>query len=156
LETDLVGRCGIYCGACGVYRACVDGGEYREHVIREWAIPGEKLRCRGCQALTPDCWGSGCETVRCLDSKGYRFCHECAAFMGRSCRRYEEVAAKYLGRGQDIRAALDRIRAGDADVWLREQRERWRCPSCGRRISWFPGRCFGCGEAVNIKITPRE
>jgi len=60
-DRNLAGRCGIYCGACGIYRAYVDGGEYLEYVSRNWNIPKERVHCNGCQALTPECWGSGCE-----------------------------------------------------------------------------------------------
>jgi len=147
-DMAIVGRCGLYCGACGVYRAYKDGGGYLEYVVESWKIPEEKLRCEGCQALTPDCWGTGCEIMDCLEENGYAYCYECESFKGRSCERYEGVASRYLGRGQDIREALLRVQAGEAEEWLEEQDRRWRCPSCGRPVSWHAHRCFGCGARL--------
>lgn len=153
VDTALAGRCGIYCGACGVYRAHRDGGEYLEHVMESWCIPREKMRCNGCGALTPECWGTGCETVKCLDGRGYRYCYECAAFDDRSCERYEEIARKYLGRGEDIRAALLDIKSSRTREWLEEQERRWRYPYCGEPVSWFGDRCFKCGNILEKKST---
>lgn len=148
VDRNLAGRCGLYCGACGIYRAYVDGGEYLEYVSKNWNIPKERIRCNGCQALTPECSGSGCERVKCLNSKNYRFCHQCESFKDHSCDLFEKVASRYLERGQDIREALRRIAAGEMDEWLEEQDKRWRCPSCGQPISWYGDRCFKCGKLI--------
>ena len=50
VNTALAGRCGIYCGACGVYRAYRDGGEYLEHVVERGVSRGR--RC-GATAAAP-------------------------------------------------------------------------------------------------------
>jgi hypothetical protein len=148
VDVSLVGRCGLYCGACGIYRAYQDNGAFLEYVSKSWNIPKEKIHCNGCMALTPECSGSGCERVRCLDSKGYKFCFECPSFKERSCEKYEKLASRYLERGEDMRASLIRIEMGEVNVWLEEQDKRWRCPSCGHPISWFGGKCFNCGKPL--------
>jgi len=148
VDVSLVGRCGLYCGACGIYRAYQDNGVFLEYVSKSWSIPKEKIHCNGCMALTPECWGSGCERVRCLDGKGYKFCFECPSFEERSCEKYEKLASRYLERGEDMRASLIRIGMGEVNVWLEEQDKRWRCPSCGHPISWFGGKCFNCGKPL--------
>jgi len=146
----LVGRCGLYCGACGIYRAYKDDGDYLDMVSKSWDMPKGKIRCEGCQALTPRCWGTGCERVKCLDDKGYEFCYECEKFENRSCEKYEYIASRYLERGEDVRESLRRIKLGETDQWLEEQEMRWRCLSCGHPISWYGEKCFKCGAQIRV------
>jgi len=148
VDGALVGRCGLYCGACSIYRAYMDGGEYLEVLAGRWKLPKEKIRCNGCQALTPDCWGFECEIKRCLDEKGYDFCFEYDEFEANSCERYEKLAARYLKRGEDVRDSLKGIKAGETERWLEEQEKRWRCPSCGKPISVHADKCYSCGEPL--------
>ncbi|NIU39053.1 DUF3795 domain-containing protein, partial [Candidatus Bathyarchaeota archaeon] len=78
VDRNLIGRCGLYCGACGIYRAYRDGGAYRERLASAFKCPPQKVRCQGCQALTPECWGNDCKIVKCLNVKGLQFCYECS------------------------------------------------------------------------------
>ncbi|MBS7619361.1 DUF3795 domain-containing protein [Candidatus Bathyarchaeota archaeon] len=142
---SLVGRCGLYCGTCGVYRGYRDGGELLEQLAEKWNIPKEKFRCEGCGSLTQKCWGFGCEIVKCLNYKGYQLCHECEAFDDKRCDRYESIAERYLKRGEDIRKSLMRIKNGETLQWLDEQDRLWRCPSCGSPISIHAEKCYRCG-----------
>jgi len=41
-----------------------------------------------------------------------------------------------------------RMRAGEAEEWLREQDAKWRCPSCGKPTSWYEERCHRCGGKI--------
>ena len=150
VNLGLVGRCGLYCGTCGIYRGYKDGGVLLEQMAERWNIPREKIRCNGCSALTPDCWGMGCEIIKCLDSKGYKFCFECTAFDDRTCEKYEKIAARYLKRGEDIRESLVRINVGEAEEWLEEQDKRWRCSSCGEPVSVHAEKCYNCGASWRL------
>jgi len=130
-ETDLVGRCGLYCGACSVYRAYKDDGEYLNRLAEHLKCPPEKVRCEGCQVLTKECWGNECKIVQCLNSKGFNFCYECPQFEDNSCEKYERLAKGYLEEDNvDIRANMARIKLGQAEAWLKESRERFKCPYC--------------------------
>jgi len=62
---DLVGRCGLYCGACSIYRAYKDNGEYLKRIATRFKCSPEKVRCEGCQILTPEFWGNDCKIVQC-------------------------------------------------------------------------------------------
>jgi hypothetical protein len=151
-EQNLVGRCGLYCGACGIYRAYKDGGEYRHRLANFFKCPPEKVRCEGCQALTATCWGNECEMVKCLNAKGLQFCYECSDFEGHTCERFEKFSKDYLRDDLvDLRANLARIKAGDVDEWLKESEDRFRCFHCGKPLptSSFRKKCYHCGEELS-------
>lgn len=38
-DEDLVGRCGLYCGVCTIYRAHKDDGEYPMRVVNYFKCP---------------------------------------------------------------------------------------------------------------------
>jgi len=145
-EINLIGRCGLYCGACTIYRAYKDDGDYRSRVATFFKCPPEKVRCEGCQALTSECWGKDCEIVQCTESKGFGFCYECPEFDSRSCMKFEDLAKRYIEDGVDVRAHLDRIKSGQVDARLRESRERFRCPSCGKPLPEGRKNCYHCGK----------
>jgi len=98
----LVGRCGLYCGACGIYRAYKDDGELLKNILRCFKCPPEKVRCEGCMALTSQCWGNDCGIVQCLKIKGLDFCYECREYESMSCEKFEKLAKSYLSSGVNL------------------------------------------------------
>jgi len=152
VDGNLVGRCGLYCGACGIYRAYRDGGEYRQRLAAFFKCPPEKVRCEGCQALTPECWGNDCEMVKCLNAKGLKFCYECPDYEKHTCQKYEKFSEEYLKDDDvDLRANLARIKAGDVEEWLKESAEKFRCPYCGKPLPTksFGKKCYHCGKELS-------
>jgi hypothetical protein len=63
---NLVGRCGIYCGACPVYLGARGNDEAAKYALEQWKVGEDQLRCEGCQGLTPDCFGNGCGYRECM------------------------------------------------------------------------------------------
>lgn len=149
-NTNLVGRCGLYCGACAVYRAYKDGGEYLKEFAEEAKCPLEKVRCEGCGALTAECWGNDCEIVQCSRSRGFEFCYQCDRYEDGSCEKFGKLAARYLKSGVDLRANLERIEKGAVEEWLRECEEKYKCPSCGKLLTIWARKekCYHCN--VNL------
>jgi len=146
-EIDLVGRCGLYCGACSIYRAYKDGDEYRKKLAEFFKCPPEKVRCEGCQVLTSECWGNDCKIVRCLSSKGFNFCYECPQFDDKSCEKFEKLAKGYLEEDNvDLRANLAIIKSGQVKAWLKERIERFKCPYCGKPLPTGSKKCYHCGK----------
>ena len=146
-DRNLVGRCGLYCGACSIYRAQRDDGEYLKRVAAFFKCPPEKVKCEGCMALADDSWRHDCRIVQCLRQKGIDFCYQCPEYIDRSCSRFEELAKGYLTDDQvDIRANLERIKKGGTVEWLLECETKYRCPSCGRPLSLGSRtkRCYHC------------
>jgi hypothetical protein len=148
MDRTLVGRCGLYCGACEIYRASRDGGPLRGRIARHFGIKPEQVRCEGCRGLTPDSWGYDCRIVQCLSAKGLDSCYRCGEYAAGGCEEYEELAQRYSRRGVDLRANLAAIATERVEEWLGEQEERWRCPSCGGPISCHEDRCHHCGAPL--------
>ena len=141
----LTGRCGLYCGACSVYRAQRDDGEYLKGLAERFNCPPEKVRCEGCGALTPECWGYDCGIVQCSVAKGYRFCHECGEFEDRTCDKYEKLDKGYLENDNvDIRKNLETIKSGNINEWLKLSTERFRCPNCLGPLPTGATQCHNC------------
>ena len=149
-EADLVGRCGLYCGACSIYRAYKDNGEYRDRVARFFKCPPEKVRCEGCQALTSECWGNDCTIVQCLKGKSLEFCHQCSEYKKDSCEKFGKLAQRYSKVGVNVRSNLERIRNGETEEWLRESEEKFKCQSCGKPLPVYgiKEKCYHCGAEL--------
>jgi len=152
VHKSLVGRCGLYCGACGIYRAYKDDGEYLERLARHFNCPPEKVRCEGCMALTSECWGYDCRIVQCLRDKGLELCYQCGQYESGDCEKFEKLAKPYLEEdGVDLRANLGRIRRGEVEEWLRESEEKYKCPACGKPLSVgaIRKKCYHCGTDLS-------
>jgi hypothetical protein len=44
---------------------------------------------------------------------------------------------------------LDDIRTTGPARWLEQQRQRWSCPNCGARCSWYDRKCVMCGAQLH-------
>jgi len=152
LESSLIGRCGLYCGACSIYRAYKDDGEYLKRVAAYFKCPPEKVRCEGCQALTPECWGNDCKIVQCTKAKGVSFCYECPQFDDRSCEEFEDLAKRYMEDNVDVRANLLRVKTGQVEALVRESKERFRCEYCAKPLPEGSKKCYHCGKTFENMI----
>jgi hypothetical protein len=38
--------------------------------------------------------------------------------------------------------------------WTRHEEERWSCPECQARISWYDPKCARCGAARSERLFP--
>lgn len=145
----LVGRCGLYCGACVIYRAERDDPAWRRRLGEQFRCPPEKVRCEGCGALTPDCWGNDCELVRCMNEKGYVFCYECPDYDTKSCDKYEQLWRRYSEEdGVDLRRNLAVIKKGKVEEWLGECKSRFTCPHCGKPVASGARKCHHCNREL--------
>jgi hypothetical protein len=151
VNKSLAGRCGLYCGACAIYRAERDGGEYLKGLATHFQCPPEKVRCAGCQDLKPDSWGYNCKIVKCLRGKDLEFCYQCGNYRKNKCDKYAELAKGYMEDGVDIRANLERIKKGEVENWLRQNEERFKCPACRKPLpeSRIKKECYHCGADLS-------
>jgi hypothetical protein len=155
----LVGRCGIYCGSCSLYRAYKDRGEYLQQVSETLKMPLERIRCEGCHALTPNCAGNECKIVRCLDSKGFEYCFECSEYEQHLCQKHEELAKQCADCNVDVRTNLERIKAGEVEAWLKECKEKFKCPKCGKPLpilGWDNKKCYHCSFDLSTPKSTRR
>lgn len=149
-DENLVTRCGIYCGACYIYRAQRDGEEFL-YKIAEWQkVEQDEVKCEGClspdEAKWPNC--IKCYPQKCLKEKKLDYCYECDEFIDQSCSFYKELEEFCSKRGENIRENMIKIKE-DTLAWLSEQKEKWNCPSCGKPYSWYETTCHHCGENLN-------
>ena len=78
---ELATPCGLYCGACTVFKARGDTAR-TEKIAQAMGIPVEQVNCRGCRAEKGliKFMGEPCPTYECLAQKGLQFCYECEDF----------------------------------------------------------------------------
>jgi hypothetical protein len=90
--------------------------------------------------------------VQCLDAKELRFCYECPDYERLACEEYEKFSKAYLEEdGVDLRHNLARIKAGEAEKWLKASAENFRCPDCKKPLSYsaIKKRCYHCGKELS-------
>lgn len=111
---NFVSRCGIFCGACFIYCASRDGGEFLEYISKLTKSPKEQIKCVGCLGPDEEIWKNcrKCGIRACLKEKGFEFCYECRE-LDEGCGQYEKVRKMCFDRGEDIRESLRRIQSGD-------------------------------------------
>lgn len=144
----LIGRCGLYCGACGIYRVYIDKQEKRQKRMAEYfKCKPEQVRCQGCQNLTPDDWCSECKILLCLDKNDYRYCYECNKI--ESCDIYQELNGRYENLPFKN---LIRLKETGEEKWLKEQTQRWSCRQCGAPLEYEQKNCPKCNfDVTTIK-----
>jgi len=136
----LIGRCGLYCGACNIYCVYIDEKKEKQKQMAEFfKCRPEQVRCQGCQNLTPDDWCLECKILQCLNRNSYRYCYECNEI--ETCDIYQEVNRRYDNLPFKN---LKRLRESGEDRWLEEQRQRWSCPLCGIALVYDQKKCPQC------------
>jgi hypothetical protein len=145
---NLVGKCGLFCGACSIYRAERDSEDWRTRIAEKSNCSVDKVRCNGCGDLTSECWGKGCKIVLCTQTRGYNFCYECPEYESNNCSKYDSLSKRYISVGVDLRENLRRIKEGKIDEWLLQSEELFRCTACDKPISAWSSECHRCGSKL--------
>jgi hypothetical protein len=153
VNKNLVGRCGLYCGACIIYRAYKDSERLRREIAERENCSAEEIRCEGCQTVLTSGWnskewGMNCKIVKCLEAKGLNFCYECDMYP--ECEKFHAEADSCLKHGENLMDNLNRIKAEEVEEWLEEEDKKWRCQKCGRPISMQLTECHWCGAKSRI------
>ena len=154
VDYALVGRCGVFCGSCVVYRAFKDSDQLRERIAKKQQCTVEDVRCDGCQTVLKSGWnvqkqwGRNCRIIKCLEAKGLKFCFECEIFP--DCKNYQMIYKPYLKAGENLIENLERIKAGEVKEWLAEEEKKWICRECGNPIS-DSAKCHWCEAKLKTK-----
>ncbi len=140
--------CGLYCGACLIYR-CTQKGDLAP-AAATFGRSEEGLACDGCRSNRVSvacraCWYRDCPTGR-----GYSSCAECPDV---PCDALKSLQTR-MPHLSEIVSNLERIRAIDSDRWCAEQAERWACPLCGKPTWWYETTCDRCRSAVPTGFQP--
>lgn len=152
VDLGLVAVCGMYCGACPVYRAWVEQDAPRlQALAKTLRADPATLMCTGCRAPPAFCLTPDCEVKRCAESKELFFCGECDEFPCEKIKRLEVRG----GRCAAIEENAARLRDVGWYAWLREQDARWRCPSCRAKVGFDEAKCPACGHRLEAPATPK-
>ena len=127
ITSKLIAPCGMNCGICMAY-------------LRD------KDHCPGCNG--PDdkkpsnscvkCIIKNCETI-----KKARFCFKCEKY---PCTRLRNLDKRYRKKyGMSMLENLENIKNLGIRQFVKNERERWRCPECGGIINVHRWNCFDCG-----------
>ena len=102
-DVKLVGRCGLYCGACRAYL---------------------KGKCRGCAENVKATW---CKVRACCEENGYATCADCWAHADpKECRKFHNVISRVIGfvLRSDRPACIARIREVGLEAYAQEMAAR--------------------------------
>jgi hypothetical protein len=128
IRTTLIAPCGMNCRLCMAY-------------IRDnKACPG----CRGDDSVKSKtcvtCRIRNCENIG--QGKAH-FCFSCDSF---PCDRLKHLDKRYRTKyGMSMIDNLKKIRKLGVRQFIRDEKERWRCPSCGEMICVHKPQCLSCG-----------
>jgi hypothetical protein len=128
-ENLLIAPCGMNCGICLGY-------------LRN------KRKCPGCRgddaqkmASCTRCVIKNCETLK---SNKSGFCYECAII---PCLRLRQLDKRYRTKYKmSMLENLSQIKETGLNVFIENERERWKCPQCGGVICVHSGYCLVCGQ----------
>jgi len=137
--------CGLYCGACAILVAN-ERGEVEK--LLEQEEPGyivDDLTCRGCRTDVLARWCADCEMRLCARRRGVAFCSHCDDY---PCEHNKAFQADKHAHHSVVLKNLAAIAERGGEAWLAAQAERWKCPSCGARFTWYEKKCDGCGAEL--------
>ena len=149
-DLRLLSRCGIYCGACYVYRAESDCGDFLRETAEWQGVELDEVKCNGCLAPDEEKWPNcqRCYPAKCLKEKGLSYCYECKEFIDQTCEEYSKYEEFTARRGENIRLNLIKMKADPGELF-RSLDKQWRCPHCGGSYSWYEEKCHHCGKNLN-------
>lgn len=152
----LAAVCGLYCGACTIYRARHDQDRQGldklfQDMSERLKVPPEEIVCDGCLSqgrLMPHC--QECKIKQCAaDKPGVERCSDCSEFPCSLITSFSDDGVPHHG------AVLKNIRRQQelgVYEWLQEEYERVRCQYCGVSLDWYAQTCHRCGIAQPFTI----
>lgn len=129
IDPIMLAPCGMNCLVC--YKHC-----------------NSKKACAGCLA-----GDSGkpehcriCKIKTCLRSRSISYCYECDTF---PCKLIKNMEKSYQMRYQVRLIDYSRqVKELGTEEFMRLQKERWTCPSCGGVVSLHEKVCSECKETI--------
>lgn len=125
-----IAPCGMNCALCYAYRR-------------------EKNRCRGCRERYggKEISEVKCVIVKCPEKRDrFDFCFRCEKF---PCRRIRGLDKRYRSKyGMSMIDNLAYIKERGINRFVKLERNRRKCPSCGEIICVHRVKCLSCGKSV--------
>jgi hypothetical protein len=82
-------------------------------------------KCKGCRGPLDQCWSGDCEFRPCAESKGHRYCFECAEF---PCDKLQAFAADPYEHHRITVENLKKMKEIGLEKWLAQQEKPMFCP----------------------------
>ncbi|MFC1965698.1 DUF3795 domain-containing protein [Chloroflexota bacterium] len=159
----LAAVCGLYCGACRIYRAwCDNNQDLLQEILKNMSSRGmasslDDLRCDGCLGggqLTTFC--RQCAIRLCPDDKpDVTRCSDCPDF---PCSRISDFNNDGMRHHAEVLDSLRRLQEIGLEAWLKREEKQWRCPQCQAEVDWYARTCFQCGveQPYRLPTLPRD
>jgi hypothetical protein len=146
-----IAACGLYCGACEMYRAYHDNNESKLQMLllgfnaRGGKFTADDLKCDGCLAEGRlATWCRQCDMRNC-PRHGPRepWCSSnCPDF---PCKNLSDFANMKLVHHNEINDNLRRLEKAGIKKHARREEKRWLCPRCKTPLAWYDQTCRQCG-----------
>ena len=158
----LAAVCGLYCGACAIYRARRNDNlerlkEISQLMSSHQQVTTDDLYCDGCLSqgrLSPYC--QECKIRLCvMDKPEITRCSDCPDF---PCSLITDFNNDGVRHHAEVLDNVQRQRKIGVDEWLQEEYERWRCVFCGVSLEWYAKTCYRCGvpQPYRLPSFPRD
>lgn len=156
-KEKLIATCGLYCGACEMYRAVHDDNkEKQQALVQAFNARGGKfvlsdLECDGCLAggrLSP--WCRKCNIKSCAKRRpGEAICSsDCSDF---PCQQLIEFE-KQMPHHAEVVDNLRRLEKVGIKKHASQEEKRWLCPECKTPLAWYYKTCYKCGAERSNKL----
>jgi hypothetical protein len=151
-ELELLGYCGLYCGACTRYHSSLpDGKNILEDAMSKCYMLHEG-NCTGCrgksESMCVKCFI--CDIKKCAISEEIEHCGLCHNF---PCEKIIEFQNEsHSIHHIEVIDNLNELKDKDSKKWLEEQQKKWTC-ICGKHFSWYEINCSNCGNNLKTYAT---
>jgi hypothetical protein len=156
VEGQLGAVCGLYCGACTIYRLTHDIDRKDKEVAlkamsERMKAPVEEIHCEGCLSDDVMFFCRRCEMKKCATSKpGVIRCSDCVDFPCEIITKFNNDGVAH--HGECLKNVRRQKKIG-IEEWLEEEYERVRCQYCGVSLDWYARVCHRCGVPNPKAIT---
>jgi hypothetical protein len=156
----LVATCGLYCGSCPMFLDSQAGNDRKTKEFMQYMgtnlpeIERKDFQCDGCLGkgkIIPFC--AKCNIRACAEGKKIAYCSECSEF---PCARISDFNNNHgkLLHHSEVLANLRHLKEMGIKPWAKSEEERWRCPQCQNRLSWYDQACSKCGAKRSGRLFP--
>ena len=150
-KEKLIAPCGLFCGACEMYRAYHDNNESKMQTLEEgfnsrgWKFTADDLKCDGCIAGgRVVAWGHQCKMRLCARHTPEKpWCSpQCPDF---PCQDLSDFAKMSITHHNEIIDNLRRLDKVGIKRHAFQEEKRWLCPECKTLLAWYDQKCQKCG-----------
>ena len=155
----LVAPCGLYCGACPMYLATQENSEKRLESLMKQLSAG-KMQMKREDLLCDGCIGGGrvasfcrmCAMRSCAEGKtNVTRCSDCPDV---PCTKVTNFNNDGMQHHSEVLENLRHMREMGISSWTKYEEDRWRCPQCKEKLSWYDKACPKCDAKRSDKLFP--